>query len=65
MDNNTDMKLLGQRIKARREALGMTQEELADLLGYKSRSSLNKIELGIQGLRQSKIKAVAFQSYIK
>ena len=59
MDNNTDMKLVGQRIKARREALGMTQEELADLLGYKSRSSLNKIELGIQGLRQSKIKAVA------
>ncbi len=59
MTNEIDMKRIGQRIKARREELGMTQEELSFKIGYKSKSSLNKIELGIQGLRQSKIKAVA------
>ena len=59
MMNNEGMKPIGLRIKARREDLGLTQEELARRLGYKSKSSLNKIELGIQGLRQSKIKAIA------
>ncbi len=59
MKNNDGMKPIGLRIKARREDLGLTQEELAQKLGYKSKSSLNKIELGVQGLRQSKIKAIA------
>ena len=35
---------LYKRIKARREKLGMSQEELATKLGYKSRSTINKIE---------------------
>ena len=35
---------IGERIKLRREELQMTQEELAQKLGYKSRSSINKIE---------------------
>lgn len=50
---------IGGRIKARREELGMSQEELANKIGYKSKSSINKIELDVQQLRQSKIKAVA------
>lgn len=50
---------IGQRIKQKREELGMSQEELAKRLGYKSRSSINKIELDIQNLTQSKIKAIA------
>lgn len=50
---------IGQRIKQRREELGLTQLELAQLLGYKSKSSINKIELGVQNLKQSKIKAIA------
>ena len=50
---------IGLRIKHRREELGMTQEDLAAALGYKSKSSINKIELGVQNLRQSKIKAIA------
>lgn len=37
---------LYKRIKARREELGMSQEELATKLGYKSRSTINKIEMG-------------------
>lgn len=36
---------IGERIKYRREELGLTQDELAKKCGYKSRSSINKIEL--------------------
>ena len=50
---------IGERIKERRIQLGMSQEELAHKLGYKSRSSINKIELGGQNLTQKKIKAIA------
>lgn len=50
---------IGQRIKQRREALKMSQEELAQKIGYKSRSSINKIELDLYNLKQSKIKAIA------
>lgn len=50
---------LGQRIKQRREELGMSQEELATKLGFKSRSSINKMELDKQYPRQHMIKAIA------
>lgn len=50
---------IGDRIKQRRMELGMSQEELAHKLGYKSRSSVNKIELGGQNLTQKKIKKIA------
>lgn len=46
---------IGKRIKECREALGMTQDELAQKTGYKSRSSINKIEKGGNDLPQSKI----------
>jgi transcriptional regulator with XRE-family HTH domain len=50
---------IGDRIRNRREFLGLSQEDLARMIGYTSRSSINKIETGAQQLRQSKIKAVA------
>ena len=50
---------IGDRIRYKREELGISQDELARRLGYKSRSSINKIELGLQNLSQSKIKAIA------
>ena len=50
---------IGERIRLRREQLGLSQEELAKALGYKSRSSINKIELGLQKLTQSKILSIA------
>ncbi|MDB1979125.1 S24 family peptidase [[Clostridium] symbiosum] len=50
---------IGQIIKKRREKLGMSQEELAQKVGYKSRSSINKIEVDGRGLPQSKIAAIA------
>lgn len=35
---------IGERIRQRREELGMSQSELARKVGYKSRSSINKLE---------------------
>ena len=46
---------IGKRIKDLRTELNMTQEELASKCGYKSRSTINKIELGINDIPQSKI----------
>lgn len=46
---------IGDRIKQRREELGMSQDELAKKVGYKSRSSINKIEADGRGLPQKKI----------
>lgn len=46
---------IGERIKMRREELGWTQEELAKKMGYKSKSTINKIELGKSDVTQSKV----------
>lgn len=51
--------LLYERIKSRREELGLSQEELAHRIGYKDRSSIAKIESGVNDITQSKIKAIA------
>ena len=48
-----------KRIRARREELGISQEELAKRMGYRSRSSINKIEKGENDIPQSKIVAFA------
>lgn len=47
------------RIKARREELGLTQEELAHRVGYSSKSTIQKIERGVNALRQEKIAQLA------
>lgn len=49
---------IGERIRNRRLELNMTQEELAKKAGYKSRSSINKIELS-RDLPLKKIAQVA------
>ena len=50
---------VGQNIAAARKRAGMTQEELASRVGYKTKSAINKIELGIRDLPQKKIAAFA------
>lgn len=50
---------IGNIIKNRREELGMTQDELAIKVGYKSRSSINKIEVDGRDLPKSKLKLFA------
>lgn len=53
------MSNLGQRIADLRKRQGMTQEELAHRIGYKSKSAINKIELGGRDLPQKKIADIA------
>lgn len=55
--------MIGGMIRKRREELGLTQEELATKLGYKSKSTINKIEMGVNDITQSKI--IAFASVLK
>ncbi len=47
------------RIKFLREQKNMTQKELAEKTGYKTRSAINKIEKGLRDINQSQIKAFA------
>lgn len=49
------MSTVGDRILIRRKELDLTQEELARRMGYKSKSTINKIEMGINDIPQSKI----------
>lgn len=49
------MSTVGENILRLRKELGWTQEELAKRMGYKSKSTINKIELGINDIPQSKI----------
>lgn len=48
-------RVFGQNILRARQALGWSQEELAHRLGYKSKSTINKIEKGINDIPQQKI----------
>lgn len=50
---------IGKNILTARRRLGMTQEELAGRVGYKTKSAINKIEMGIRDLPQKKIAAFA------
>lgn len=49
---------IGERIRKRREELGYTQDELAKKLGYKSRSSVNKVEMSRE-IPMKKVKVYA------
>lgn len=50
---------LCQTIRRLRESLGLSQDELAKRLGYRSRSTIAKIESGSNDIPQSKIAAFA------
>lgn len=50
---------LGERIKARRKEIGMTQTELANKTGYADKSAISKIEKGLIELGQKGIVAFA------
>lgn len=46
---------IGERIRKKREELKLSQEQLAEIMGYKSKTSIHKAEQGITDLPQSKI----------
>ena len=50
---------ISERIKQLRESKKMSQEELAKLMGYKSRSSIQKIEKGERELTRNGVVKVA------
>ena len=55
MTNNT----VGKNIAEARKRARMTQEELAQKVGYKTKSAINKIEMGKRDLPQKKIATFA------
>ena len=46
---------LYDRIKFLREEQGLTQQDLAEKVGFKTASAINKIEMGLRDINQSKI----------
>ena len=50
---------LGEKVKSKREELNLSQEELAEKMNYKSKTSIHKIEVGITDLPLSKVKELA------
>lgn len=57
------MSNIGKYIKERRESLGISQDELAEKMGYKSRSTIAKIEKGVNDVTQTNI--VKFAEVLK
>lgn len=53
------MSTIGQRIKRKRLSLGMSQTDLALKSGYRTKSTIAKIESDERAMKQSKIKAIA------
>lgn len=53
------MSEIGRNIRKLREQRGISQEELAIKIGYKSKASINKIELGLNDIPQNKIQLLA------
>lgn len=49
------MSIIGDRIKYRRKELNLTQEQLANKLGYKNKATIGKIETGVNDIVQSKV----------
>ena len=57
------MSEIGKNIRKLREKRGMSQEELALKVGYTSRTTINKIELGINDPPRSKVELIADALY--
>ena len=51
---------IGERIKILRKQKNLTQKELAEKCGYKSLTTINKIELGINNVPLSVVEKLAF-----
>lgn len=49
------MSNIGYKVKKQRISLGLSQEELAKRLGYKSKTTINKIEAGVNDIPRKKI----------
>ena len=50
---------IGRRVRSRREELELTQQELADRVGYKTKGAINKVETGVNGIPLKALPAFA------
>ncbi len=53
------MSELSLRVLQRRRELGLSQEELARRMGYRSKSSITKLEKGVNDIPQAKVEELA------
>ena len=58
-DKGRDCMGMGSRIRERRRELGLSQDELAQKVGYKNRSTIARIESGENDIMVSKLKEIA------
>lgn len=56
---STDLIDFGKKVKEQRKKMGYSQQQLADLLEYTSRSTITKIEKGERDLPIDKLKLLA------
>ena len=56
---NKELEIIGRRVREARIAIGLTQDEVAEKMGYTSRTTINKIEMGINGVPNSKLSLLA------
>lgn len=59
-DEDTIVETIGQRIRRIRIAKGLTQDDLAKLMRYCNRSTINKIESGAHNIDHEKILKFAY-----
>lgn len=59
MNKEDAKKVFGENLKRLRIARGFSQDELARMLGYTNRSSINKIEVGRSGIPADKVNNLA------
>ena len=59
-NEDTIVETIGQRIRRIRIAKGLTQDDLAKLMGYSNRSTINKIESGAHNIDHEKILKFAY-----
>lgn len=58
-DKEKQKRIFGDKLKYYRELAQISQDELAKACGYKSRSSINKIELGSNDMPRKKVALAA------
>lgn len=59
MNKEDAKRAFGENLKRIRIARGFSQDELAKMVGYNNRSSINKIEVGRSGIPSDKVNELA------
>jgi transcriptional regulator with XRE-family HTH domain len=60
----TEDQIIGQAVKLARIAAGYDQTDLADLIGYKNKTTLSKIETGAMKIKAVDLLHVAYETHL-